>query len=96
MGRTQAQSKSAVEAGYWHMYRFNPTLEEQGQNPFVLDSKEPDWTKFQDFLQSEVRYSSLSKSVPAEAAELFQAAEANAKWRYNGYKRLSERDFSKE
>jgi len=96
MGRTQAQSKSAVEAGYWHMYRFNPTLEEQGQNPFVLDSKEPDWTKFQDFLQSEVRYSSLSKSVPAEAAELFQAAETNAKWRYNGYKRLAERDFSNE
>jgi len=96
MGRTQAQSKSAVEAGYWHMYRFNPTLEDQGQNPFVLDSKEPDWSKFQDFLQSEVRYSSLSKSVPAEAAELFQAAEANAKWRYNGYKSLAAREFSKE
>jgi len=96
MGRTQAQSKSAVEAGYWHMYRFNPTLEDQGQNPFILDSKEPDWSKFQDFLQSEVRYSSLSKSVPAEAAELFQAAETNAKWRYNGYKRLSEQDFSKK
>jgi pyruvate-ferredoxin/flavodoxin oxidoreductase len=96
MGRTQAQSKSAVEAGYWHMYRFNPTLEDQGQNPFILDSKEPDWSKFQDFLQSEVRYSSLSKSVPAEAAELFQAAETSAKWRYNGYKRLSEQDFSKK
>jgi pyruvate-ferredoxin/flavodoxin oxidoreductase len=96
MGRTQAQAKNAVEAGYWHMYRFNPMLEEQGQNPFQLDSKEPDWTKFQDFLQSEVRYSSLSKSVPAEAAELFAAAQKNALWRYNGYKRLAERDFSQE
>jgi pyruvate-ferredoxin/flavodoxin oxidoreductase len=96
MGQTQAQSKHAVEAGYWHMYRFNPMLEEQGQNPFQLDSKEPDWSKFQDFLQSEVRYSSLSKSVPAEAAELFQAAQDNAKWRYDGYKRLAERDFTKK
>jgi pyruvate-ferredoxin/flavodoxin oxidoreductase len=93
MGKTQAQAKAAVEAGYWHMYRFNPMLEEQGQNPFQLDSKDPDWDKFQDFLQSEVRYSSLSKAVPAEAAELFKAAETNAKWRYNGYKRLAERVF---
>jgi pyruvate-ferredoxin/flavodoxin oxidoreductase len=96
MGRTQAQAKHAVESGYWHTYRFNPMLEEQGQNPFQLDSKEPDWTKFQDFLQSEVRYSSLSKSVPAEAAELFAAAQKNALWRYNSYKRLAERDFSQE
>ncbi len=95
MGKTQAQAKAAVEAGYWHMYRFNPMLEEQGQNPFQLDSKEPNWEKFQDFLQSEVRYSSLSKAVPAEAAELFKAAEDNAKWRYNGYKRLSEQVFTK-
>ena len=95
MGHTQAQSKNAVEVGYWHMYRFNPALEEQGQNPFQLDSKEPDWSKFQDFLQSEVRYSSLSKSVPAEAAELFQVAQDNAKWRYDSYKRLAEREFTK-
>jgi len=96
MGKTQAQAKAAVEAGYWHMYRFNPMLEEQGQNPFQLDSKEPDWSKFQDFLHSEVRYSSLSKAVPAEAAELFKAAEVNAKWRYNGYKRLSEQVLTQE
>ncbi|NWJ49641.1 MAG: pyruvate:ferredoxin (flavodoxin) oxidoreductase [Bacteroidetes bacterium] len=96
MGKTQAQAKAAVEAGYWHMYRFNPMLEEQGQNPFQLDSKEPNWDKFQDFLHSEVRYSSLSKAVPAEAAELFKAAEVNAKWRYNGYKRLADQAFTQE
>ncbi|MDR3093263.1 MAG: pyruvate:ferredoxin (flavodoxin) oxidoreductase [Bacteroidales bacterium] len=89
MGKTQAQQKLAVECGYWHTYRFNPALEAAGQNPFQLDSKEPDWTKFQDFILSEVRYSSLKKQFPAEATELFQAAEANAKWRYNGYKKLA-------
>jgi pyruvate-ferredoxin/flavodoxin oxidoreductase len=64
-------------------------LEAQGQNPFQLDSKEPDWSKFQDFLLGEVRYNSLKKVFPKEADELFKAAEENAKWRYNGYKRLS-------
>ena len=63
-------------------------LEEAGQNPFLLDSKEPDWSKFQDFLKSEVRFSSVMKQYPTEAAELFQAAEDNAKWRYKSYKRL--------
>ena len=47
MGKTQAQTKAAVEAGYWHNYRFNPLLEAEGKNPFILDSKEPDWSKFQ-------------------------------------------------
>ena len=55
MGRTQAQEKDAVVSGYWHLYRYNPLLEEEGKNPFILDSKEPDWTKFQDFLNSEVQ-----------------------------------------
>jgi len=64
-------------------------LEAEGKNPFQLDSKEPDWSKFQDFLLSEVRYSSLKQQFPAVADELFKAAEANAKWRYNSYKRLA-------
>jgi pyruvate-ferredoxin/flavodoxin oxidoreductase len=89
MGKTQAQTKSAVEAGYWHMYRFNPLLEAEGKNPFILDSKEPDWTKFQGFLASEVRYTSLQKAFPHEAEILFKAAEENAKWRYNTYKKLA-------
>jgi pyruvate-ferredoxin/flavodoxin oxidoreductase len=90
MGKTQDQAKQAVEAGYWHMYRFNPQLEADGKNPFVLDSKEPDWSKFQDFLQSEVRYTSLMKAFPKEAVDLFITCENNAKWRFNSYKRLAE------
>jgi pyruvate-ferredoxin/flavodoxin oxidoreductase len=88
MGKAQAQEAQAVECGYWQLWRYNPMLEEAGQHPFLLDSKEPDWSKFQDFLKSEVRFSSVMKQYPTEAAELFQAAEDNAKWRYKSYKRL--------
>lgn len=95
MGATQREAKNAVECGYWHLYRFNPMLENEGKNPFTLDSKEPDWTKFQNFLQGEVRYTSLMKSFPAEASELFKIAQENALWRYKGYTRLASQDFSK-
>lgn len=90
MSRTQEVEKRAVDCGYWHLWRYNPELEVAGQNGFVLDSKEPDWSKFQDFLMSEVRYSSLLTTFPDEAKELFKATQENALWRYNGYKRLSE------
>lgn len=96
MGKTQAQEKAAVEAGYWHLYRYNPLLEKEGKNPFILDSKEPDWTKFQDFLHSEVRYTSLTKSFPGEAEVLFKAAEENAKWRYKSYQRLAAMEYQPE
>ncbi len=89
MGRTQEEEKLAVECGYWHLYRFNPQLEAEGKNPFQLDSKEPEWTKFQDYLNGEVRYTALKKSFPAEADELFKAAEENAKWRYRSYQRMA-------
>ncbi len=89
MGRTQEESKLAVECGYWANWRYNPMLEAEGKNPFELDSKEPYWSKFQDFLMSEVRYNSLKKLFPAEADALFQEAERNAQWRYNYYKRLA-------
>jgi pyruvate-ferredoxin/flavodoxin oxidoreductase len=95
MGKTQAQEKAAVEAGYWHLYRYNPQLEAEGKNPFTLDSKEPDWTKFQDFLNSEVRYTSLVKSFPGEAEILFKAAEVNSKWRYKSYQRLAAMEYAK-
>ncbi|MDH6313797.1 pyruvate-ferredoxin/flavodoxin oxidoreductase [Parabacteroides sp. PFB2-10] len=88
MGKSQAEEKEAVACGYWHLWRYNPALEAEGKNPFTLDSKEPDWSKFQDFLKGEVRFASVAKQYPAEAAELFQAAEDNAKWRYNSYKRM--------
>ncbi|HPN21210.1 MAG TPA: pyruvate:ferredoxin (flavodoxin) oxidoreductase [Tenuifilaceae bacterium] len=89
MGATQNEAKLAVKSGYWHLYRFNPMLEAEGKNPFQLDSKEPEWNMFQDFLKSEVRYTSLQLSFPQEAGELFKAAEDNAKWRYNSYKKLA-------
>ncbi len=93
MGRTQAQGKAAVESGYWHLYRFDPRLEAEGKNPFQLDSKDPDWDKFQGFLKSEVRYTSLMKEFPDQAEILFKQAEENAKWRYNSYKRLSKTEL---
>jgi pyruvate-ferredoxin/flavodoxin oxidoreductase len=95
MGKTQDEEKKAVESGYWSLFRYNPLLEKEGKNPFQLDSKEPDWSKFQDFLNGEVRYTSLKKSFPKEADELFAAAEENAKWRYNSYKRYAAMDFAK-
>ena len=96
MEKAQQQQDDAVKAGYWTNYRYNPLLEAEGKNPFQLDSKEPDFSLFQDFLKSEMRYTSLMKSFPNEAVELFEAAMDNAKWRYNNYKRLSEMDFSKK
>ena len=89
MGHAQAEEQRAVECGYWQLWRYNPALEKEGQNPFTLDSKTPQWDKFKDFLKGEVRYASVMKQYPAEAEELFQAAEDNAKWRYNNYLRLS-------
>ena len=89
MGASQKEEKVAVECGYWHLYRFNPALEAEGKNPFTLDSKEPDWTKFQEFLKGEVRYSSLAKTFPQESEELFKLTEEYAKWRYNSYKKLA-------
>ena len=89
MGHAQAEEQRAVECGYWQLWRYNPELEKEGKNPFVLDSKEPQWDKFADFLKGEVRYASVMKQYPAEAAELFQAAQENAQWRYNNYRRLA-------
>ena len=93
MTRTQTVGKEAVACGYWHLWHYNPELAEQGKNSFVLDSKEPDWSKFREFLMKEVRYTSLLKTFPAEAEELFEAAEENAKWRYAGYQRLSKMEY---
>ena len=96
MGKSQAEEAAAVACGYWHLWRYNPELEAEGKNPFTLDSKEPDWSKFQDFLKGEVRFASVMKQYPTEAAELFQAAEDNAKWRYNNYRRLAKQQWGVE
>ena len=96
MGKAQAEQAAAVECGYWHLWRYNPALEDEGKNPFTLDSKEPQWDKFQEFLQGEVRYASLAKQFPSEAHELFEAAENMAKKRYASYQRMAKLDWSLE
>ncbi|MGP1591150.1 MAG: pyruvate:ferredoxin (flavodoxin) oxidoreductase [Prevotella sp.] len=96
MGKSQAEEGRAVECGYWHLWRYNPLLAEEGKNPFSLDSKAPDWSKFQDFLLGEVRYLSVKKAYPNEAQELFNAAEEMAKLRYKSYVRKTQEDWSKE
>ena len=88
MGTSIRQEKRAVEAGYWHLYRYNPLLKEKGENPFKLDSKKPS-ASFRDFLLSEVRYSSLQRALPKEAEELFEQAEAEAAERLREYERLA-------
>jgi len=87
MSCSVAQEEKAVKAGYWHLYRFNPELKEEGKNPFSLDSKEPT-ESFRDFLLSEVRFSALQKTFPEVAEDLFERAEQDAKERYEAYKRL--------
>ncbi len=89
MGLSQKEEKLAVECGYWHLYRYNPALEGTEKNPFTLDSKEPDWSKFQDFLKGEVRFSSLYKMYPDTAEELLQKTEEFAKLRLDTYKKLA-------
>ena len=91
MGLSQKEEKLAVECGYWHLYRYNPALEGTDKNPFSLDSKEPDWTKFQDFLKGEVRFASLYKLFPERAEELLQKTEEFAKVRYSTYQRLAQK-----
>ncbi len=89
MGKAQSEIKAAVECGYWQLYRFNPMLEEQGKNPFTLDSKEPTGD-YQAFIAGENRYASLKKTKPQIAEELFAQNEADAKARYAKYKKLAE------
>ncbi|MCM1311606.1 MAG: pyruvate:ferredoxin (flavodoxin) oxidoreductase [Bacteroides sp.] len=96
MGKSQAEEAKAVECGYWHLWRFDPRLAEQGKNPFQLDSKAPNWDNFQTFLDGEVRYLSLKKVKPAEAQELFDAAKKAAQHRYATYVRMSKLDYSAE
>ena len=96
MGRSQAEEGRAVECGYWHLWRYNPQLADEGKNPFTLDSKEPQWEKFRDFLLGEVRYLSVQKAYPNEADELFAEAERMAKLRYQSYVRKTKEDWSNE
>jgi len=89
MGKTQENTKDAVSCGYWQLYRFNPELEKEGKNPFILDSKEPDG-RFREFIMDQVRYSSLAKEFPDNAEALFSKTETDAMERYNKYKKMAE------
>ena len=89
MGRSQEEAAKAVACGYWANFRYNPALRDTDKNPFSLDSKEPDWDKFEDFLLGEVRYSSLKRSFPEAAEALFEKTKKDAQNRLNGYKKLA-------
>jgi len=91
MGKSQENIKDAVDAGYWHLYRYNPELKEKGRNPFILDSAEPT-ASFRDFIMGQIRYSSLSKEFPEIADKLYAMTEQDAKDKYHTYKELAERD----
>ncbi|RJE47571.1 MULTISPECIES: pyruvate:ferredoxin (flavodoxin) oxidoreductase [unclassified Dehalobacter] len=88
MGMSLAQQKKAVEAGYWHLYRYNPDLKQQGKNPFILDSKEPKGN-FKEFLESEIRYASLKNVFPEIAEDMFHLAERHAAERYESYRKMA-------
>lgn len=92
MGTSIAEEKKAVQSGYWHLYRYNPMLKEEGKNPFILDSKEPT-TSFKDFINGEVRYTTLKTVFPEIAEGMFDVAEKNAKERYDNYRRLAEQKY---
>lgn len=91
MTKTINAMKRAVESGYWNMYRYNPLLEEKGENPFTLDSKDPTMP-YSDFLMGETRYTTLKKSMPETAEKLFKLAEKESQLRLASYKRLAKKD----
>ena len=82
MSIAQTEEKKAVQAGYWHLYRFDPRLKAEGKNPFILDSKAPT-ADYKDFIMGEVRYNALARQNPERAEKLFGKAVQNAKDRYD-------------
>ena len=95
MSQTMTSEKEAVQSGYWTLYRFNPQLEKEGKNPFVIDSKEPDFDKFKDYIKGQVRFSALQKTIGADKAEeIYNAAKENAQWRYKQYRLHQAMDYS--
>ena len=91
MGFSIRNMEEAVKAGYWHLYRYNPELKEQGKNPFSLDSKEPQGS-FRDFIMDQVRYAAIAKQFPEQAEELFQMTEKHARQKYTELKKLAEQE----
>ena len=91
MTKSQSEEKNAVDCGYWQLYRYNPTLEAEGKNPFTLDSKDPTGD-YQAFLQGEVRFASLKKTEPELAEKLYKQEEQASKERLEGYKKLAAKE----
>ena len=91
MSNSQAEIKKAVEAGYWHLFRYDPRLAKEGKNPFQLDSKAPTGS-YQDFLKGEVRYTALTRSFPERANTLFELAEETAKAKYERLAKKAQQD----
>ena len=89
MKSAQTEEKRAVQAGYWHLFRFDPRLAEEGKNPFQLDSKAPT-ADYQEFIMSEVRYNRLARTNPERAKELFAKAEKDAKAKYEALVKKAE------
>ena len=96
MNRSQHEEALAVECGYWHLWRFDPRFAKEGKNPFQLDSKEPNWDEFRNYLMGEVRFASLKKAFPEEAEELYTETQKSAMRRYKTYVRKSKEDWSDE
>ena len=90
MANAQLEAKLAVDAGYWHLYRYNPDLKKEGKNPFILDSKEPTMD-YNEFIMGEVRYSSLVRTFPETAEVLLKEAADYAKEKYESYRSMAER-----
>lgn len=96
MSKSQTEMKLATECGYWPIFRYNPLLEKEGKNPLQLDSKEPKWELYQDYLMGETRYMTLKKTNPDEASNLFEKNMWDAQRRWRQYKRLASLDYSDE
>jgi pyruvate-ferredoxin/flavodoxin oxidoreductase len=96
MGKSQTEMKLATECGYWPLFRYNPLLEKEGKNPLQIDSKEPNWEAYDEFLMGEVRYATLTKSFPERAKELFARNKAEAQRKLRQYNRMANLDFSAE
>ena len=96
MSQSQTEMKLATECGYWPIFRYNPSLEKLGKNPLQLDSKEPKWEKYEEYLTGEVRYQTLTKSNPEEAKVLFESNKKEAQKRWRQYKRMAALDYTEE
>ena len=94
LGNSHQEAKLATECGYWPIFRFNPELIAQGKNPLQIDSREPKWELYRDFLMGENRYQQLVKADPERAERLLHKNLVDSKKRWAMYKRLAAMDYS--